>query len=340
MTVSEKILAIGTEQGRVHILDYSGNQVRLLNLHKARVNDLSFDKEAEHIASASNDCTVVITNLYTEQTTRHEFQTPIKVVALDPRPAASSRKTWRDLVTGTAGGEVTLHTQGWLSRADQHLAAAASRDVAAGGVLALKWSGTLVAWVYDSAVTVYDTSAHQSIRTLRRYDPRGGLPSSSSSCAAAVAAAAAAGQYSPSPSPPQQQQHLKPTSSTLSGAAPTTTATTTATATTAAKATSVASGAVAAVAAGGSTSSSSSTSQLRRCSLLFAPDSHLYVAWTDTVLVARIWSYENNTGSASPAVELVARMRLEGETVLGRAALNHIIKMILRFPSRRNSTQV
>ncbi len=28
MAVSEKIVALGTDQGRVHVLDYSGNQVK------------------------------------------------------------------------------------------------------------------------------------------------------------------------------------------------------------------------------------------------------------------------------------------------------------------------
>lgn len=44
--------------------------------------------------------------------------------------------------------------QGWLGRVDTPLAAAASRDAAAGGVLALRWSGALVAWAFDSAVSV------------------------------------------------------------------------------------------------------------------------------------------------------------------------------------------
>ncbi len=29
-------------------------------MHKGRVNDLSFDKEAEHLASASQDCSVAV----------------------------------------------------------------------------------------------------------------------------------------------------------------------------------------------------------------------------------------------------------------------------------------
>ncbi|GLC58944.1 hypothetical protein PLESTB_001420000 [Pleodorina starrii] len=315
MTVSEKILAIGTEQGRVHVLDYSGNQVGLFNLHKSRINDLSFDKEAEHLASASNDCSVVVTNLYTRTTTRHEFRSAIKSVAIDPRPPASSRRTWRELVTGTAGGEVTLHTQGWLARADQPLAAASSRDVAAGGVLAIKWSGSLVAWAYDSAVSVYDIASQQLLRTLRRHDPRAEAAAATASPPPKKAAASAA----PSPSPPPLE--ASPSAAAAAAAA-------IGQKTAAAAAAGIGAAAAAAVASppGGGIGS------LRRCSLLFAPDSHLYVAWSDTVLVVRIWSYENNVGSLSPQVELVARMRL-GEAVLGVSPYGESDLAVLVYPS-------
>ncbi|GIL59328.1 hypothetical protein Vafri_14226 [Volvox africanus] len=308
MNVSEKILAIGTEQGRVHVLDYSGNQVRLLNLHKSRVNDLSFDKEAEHIASASNDCSVVVTNLYTDQITRHEFRLPIKAVAIDPRPVTSVRKTWRDLVTGNAAGEVTLHTQGWLARADQPLGAASSRDVAAGGVLAVKWSGTLVAWAYDSSVSVYDSISHQTIRTLRRYDPRAAAP------------AAVGGTPPPKSPPPKQQTADRP------APAPAANANTAAVAATSPAAAKPPGGTE------GGTEGAPGISSLRRCSLLFAPDSHLYVAWSDTVLVARIWTVENSMGSLWPQVELVARMKL-GEAVLGVSPYGHSDLAVLVYPS-------
>ena len=35
-------------------------QVRCLELHTGRVNELSFDKQEEHIASCSDDCSVVV----------------------------------------------------------------------------------------------------------------------------------------------------------------------------------------------------------------------------------------------------------------------------------------
>ncbi|GLI60125.1 hypothetical protein VaNZ11_002165 [Volvox africanus] len=310
MNVSEKILAIGTEQGRVHVLDYSGNQVRLLNLHKSRVNDLSFDKEAEHIASASNDCSVVVTNLYTDQITRHEFRLPIKAVAIDPRPITSVRKTWRDLVTGNVDGEVTLHTQGWLARADQPLGAASSRDVAAGGVLAVKWSGTLVAWAYDSSVSVYDSISHQTIRTLRRDDPRAPAP------------ATVRGTPPPKSPPPKQHPADRPAPAASANAA-------------AVAASSPAAAKSPGVTVGGTevlTEGATGIRSLRRCSLLFAPDSHLYVAWSDTVLVARIWTVENSVGSLWPQVDLVARMKL-GEAVLGVSPYGDSDLAVLVYPS-------
>jgi vacuolar protein sorting-associated protein 41 len=83
LCLSDKILAIGTAEGNVHVLDYSGDQagrggghvgslhawahcrpwapqVRCLKLHSGCVNELSFDKQEEHIASCSDDGTVVV----------------------------------------------------------------------------------------------------------------------------------------------------------------------------------------------------------------------------------------------------------------------------------------
>lgn len=45
-------------------------------------------------------------------------------------------------------------------------------------------------------------------------------------------------------------------------------------------------GTAAAAAAGAAAAgAASSLNDLRRCSLLFAPDSHLYVSWSDVILV-------------------------------------------------------
>jgi WD40 repeat protein len=106
LCLSDKILALGTEDGRVHVLDYEGNEVcaccsLMLNLiklldqnlsmlsalpmqvtclhpHQSRINELCFDAAEEHIASASEDESVVISSLFSDAPVRHDFRRAIK----------------------------------------------------------------------------------------------------------------------------------------------------------------------------------------------------------------------------------------------------------------------
>uniref|UniRef100_A0A7R9YQY0 Vps41 beta-propeller domain-containing protein n=1 Tax=Chlamydomonas euryale TaxID=1486919 RepID=A0A7R9YQY0_9CHLO len=160
LCLSDKILALGTETGNVHVLDYSGHEVRCLKLHQGRVNDLSFDKAEEHIASCSNDCTVVVINLYTEEKQQFTYKKPIRTIAVDPR--YSLRRT-KEYVAAGDDSVVALSTQGWLGRSDYKLYE--------GHVQLVRWAGALVAWATDRFVTVYDTNTHAQLRTITRYPP-------------------------------------------------------------------------------------------------------------------------------------------------------------------------
>ena len=89
LAVSDKILALGTAVGSVHLLDYGGNQaraaagsgggratfacppthtpspplahqVRALKEHSGTVTDLCFDESAEHLASCAADGSLVV----------------------------------------------------------------------------------------------------------------------------------------------------------------------------------------------------------------------------------------------------------------------------------------
>ncbi|GAX72786.1 hypothetical protein CEUSTIGMA_g242.t1 [Chlamydomonas eustigma] len=189
LCLSDKILAIGTSKGNVHVLDYSGNEIRRLELHSGRVNDISFDKDEEHIATCSQDCSVVVINLYTDVRQRQVYKKPVKTLAIDPRYA--SRKT-KEYVSAGDVGMVQLSTQGWLGRSEYPLYE--------GKVQLVRWSDSLVAWGSSKAVTVYDTNTHSQLRTITRYPPLSrnkvipavtSQSNSSSSTAAAAAAAAA-----------------------------------------------------------------------------------------------------------------------------------------------------
>eukprot|EP00798_Chlamydomonas_sp_ICE-L_P008222 gene8222-1488_t len=144
LCLSDKILALGTESGNVHVLDYSGNEVRRLTQHKMRVNDLSFDRDEEHLASCSDDCSVAIVNLYSDSDspTRYQYENSVKTVALDPR--FSQRKTKEFVMAGAFNRQVTFSTQGWLGRSEYSLYEGAGVQL------------------------IYDTASHQVIRLIKR----------------------------------------------------------------------------------------------------------------------------------------------------------------------------
>lgn len=106
LCLSDKILALGTAAGSVHVLDYEGHEVKwagtnllyirpacsaklsnclqVLTLchthHKGAVNELSFDSEGEFLASCSEDGTVVVASLASDDAiVRHDFRMPVKV---------------------------------------------------------------------------------------------------------------------------------------------------------------------------------------------------------------------------------------------------------------------
>ncbi|KAK8339045.1 hypothetical protein V6Z11_A08G008900 [Gossypium hirsutum] len=85
IAVAERMIALGTYDGTIHILDFLGNQVKAFAAHSAAVNELSFDKEA---------------------------------IALDPDYA---RKSSRRFVAGGLAGHLYFNTKKWLGYKDQVL---------------------------------------------------------------------------------------------------------------------------------------------------------------------------------------------------------------------------
>ncbi|KIY98587.1 Vacuolar protein sorting-associated protein 41-like protein [Monoraphidium neglectum] len=186
LALSEKVLALGTAAGSIHILDYSGNEVKRFTHHSGPVRHLSFDGEAEYIASCCGENYVTVANLYTDEASKFTFKRPITVVTLDPR--YGSRKT-REMVTGDAPAapagppqgcprarphqRCALHAPpassrggpcglGWLGRSDHVL------HQGEGAIQAVAWQGTTLAWANEVGVKVYSSSNHQLLGNLGR----------------------------------------------------------------------------------------------------------------------------------------------------------------------------
>lgn len=84
--------------------------------HAAVVNDLSFDLEGEYIGSCSDDGSIVINSLFTDEKIKFEYHRPLKAIALDPD---YSRKTSRRFVAGGLAGHLFLNSKKWLGYRDQ-----------------------------------------------------------------------------------------------------------------------------------------------------------------------------------------------------------------------------
>ncbi|XP_055830070.1 vacuolar protein sorting-associated protein 41 homolog [Solanum dulcamara] len=162
IAVSERMIAFGTHGGAVHILDFLGNQVKEFAPHTASVNDLCFDTEGEYVGSCSDDGSVVINSLFTDEKMKFEYHRPMKAIALDPDYARTSS---RRFVTGGLPGQLYLNVKKWLGYRDQVL------HSGEGPIHAVKWRTSLVAWANDTGVKVYDACNDQRITFIER--PRG-----------------------------------------------------------------------------------------------------------------------------------------------------------------------
>ncbi|KAG6679003.1 hypothetical protein I3842_14G108900 [Carya illinoinensis] len=162
IAVAERMIALGTHGGTVHILDFLGNQIKEFHVHTAAVNDLSFDIEGEYVGSCSDDGSVVINSLFTDEKMKFEYHRPMKAIALDPDYV---RKTSRRFVAGGLAGHLYYNTKKWFGYRDQVL------HSGEGPIHAVKWRTSLIAWANDAGVKVYDTADDQRITFIER--PRG-----------------------------------------------------------------------------------------------------------------------------------------------------------------------
>lgn len=162
ISVAERMIALGTHGGSVYILDFLGNQVKEFRVHSGAVNDLSFDAEGEYVGSCSDDGSVVINSLFTEETLKFDYHRPMKAISLDPDYVRNSS---RRFATGGLAGHLYLNAKKWLGYRDQVL------HSGEGPVHAVKWRSSLIAWANDAGVKVYDAANDRRITFIER--PRG-----------------------------------------------------------------------------------------------------------------------------------------------------------------------
>ncbi|GJN26057.1 hypothetical protein PR202_gb13955 [Eleusine coracana subsp. coracana] len=163
IAVAERMVALGTHNGTLHILDFQGNQVKEIAAHTATINDISFDADGEYIGSCSDDGTVVISSLFTDEKLKFEYHRPMKAIALDP----DYSRNYRRFATGGLAGQVLVLTKKtWGGGYNKKVL----RD-GEGPIHAMKWRTDLLAWANDAGVKVHDMKTDKGIAFIER--PKG-----------------------------------------------------------------------------------------------------------------------------------------------------------------------
>ncbi|XP_024534538.1 vacuolar protein sorting-associated protein 41 homolog [Selaginella moellendorffii] len=157
ISVAERMIALGTHGGRVHLLDYQGNQVKEFAAHTATVNELSFDSAGEFVGSCSDDGSVVVSSLYTDSHEKFHYHRPMKAVALDPDYCKTNR-----FAGGGLAGHLILNSKGWFGPKDQVL------HSGEGPIHAVKWRTSLIAWANDEGVKLFDTASQQRLTFIEK----------------------------------------------------------------------------------------------------------------------------------------------------------------------------
>ncbi|XP_010488571.1 PREDICTED: vacuolar protein sorting-associated protein 41 homolog [Camelina sativa] len=164
IAVAARMIALGTHDGTVHILDFLGNQVKEFRSHTAPVNDLNFDDEGEYIGSCSDDGSVVINSLFTDdEKVKFDYHRPMKAISLDPDYTKNQLKRF---VAGGLAGNLYMKSKNWFGGSTDQVLHSGE-----GPIHSVKWRGSLIAWANDAGVKVYDTAKKQRVTFIEK--PRG-----------------------------------------------------------------------------------------------------------------------------------------------------------------------
>ncbi|KAF9498914.1 vacuolar assembling protein VPS41 [Pleurotus eryngii] len=159
LAVANKLMALGTHNGIVHILDLSGNRIKSYKPHMASVVDICMDSLAEFVATASIDGQVVIHSLSSKESYAFDMKRPMRTIALEPN---FSKSSYRSFVCGGLAGTLVLHEKGWLGHKETVL------HSGEGPIGQVRWRGRLIAWANDLGVKIYDTMSQTRITFIDR----------------------------------------------------------------------------------------------------------------------------------------------------------------------------
>jgi len=175
---ASRFLALGTDAGSVHLLDFHGNEIRRFQNHLASVNDISFDSSFDHMASCGSDGSVTVLSLYEEEGSKPNsivhtalnllasppviqmvYSCPVTDISLDPRYSSAFHK---NVCVGCMDGQLFVNTPGWIRGRRDNLLHAHQ-----GPLASVRWRGSYIAWANDKGVKIFNYATGQRLGFVR-----------------------------------------------------------------------------------------------------------------------------------------------------------------------------
>ncbi|KAF8309561.1 vacuolar protein sorting-associated protein 41 [Clavulina sp. PMI_390] len=159
LAVSLRLMAIGTHNGIVHVLDFHGNRVKSYRSHTASINDIVIDSDGEFVATAAADGKVVIVGLTSTETYAFDLKRQMRAISLEP---SFAKRSTRAFVCGGMAGRLVMHEKTWLGHKETSI------HSGEGPIWRTSWRGTLIAWANDTGVKLYDTESKMRVGYIDR----------------------------------------------------------------------------------------------------------------------------------------------------------------------------
>lgn len=148
-----KFIAIGTLNGKVYLLDYSGCVILNLSPHESAVSQVVISKDEGYVASSGQDGQIALFNV-TNPSDRAliRFNRPIETLQFDPNFINSGR-----MICGGKAAEVVLFypkQDSWFKKSKKVIASNV------GSIVALSWVYDLIACATDTFIEIYDSKSN------------------------------------------------------------------------------------------------------------------------------------------------------------------------------------
>eukprot|EP00762_Andalucia_godoyi_P007526 ANDGO_00771.mRNA.1 Vacuolar protein sorting-associated protein 41 homolog len=185
LRVHFKFLLLGTATGHIHILDFTGSNVRSFYPHpNSAISAISVDDRGEFVATLGADGKAVVTSLLSDEKPVDLISTATPPthpnhaihLCIDPLYASSSQKKNKRVVSVSKGGAVVAHSKGWFSGTKDQVISQGEGDVSA---IAWSPSGVFLSWAIAASgtVKVFNMETSQPVALFNMNQSLSKLPS-------------------------------------------------------------------------------------------------------------------------------------------------------------------